>query len=468
MMRAAATAVAASAERVAREWKVDRARDVVWLFRPSWLSRDLFCLFAARALRSIAQGYLGIILPIYLAELGYRETAMGVLFAVAAFTSAIMAALTGILADRWGRKAFLIGIALLMAAGSLVLAMTRNFAVMVTAASLGTIGFGGSAGLGGGWGPYYPAAQSLVAEQTADHERTAAFGVLSFVGVLAGALGSLFASLPELMHQHRGMTMIDGFRALFVFTALLGVSMAIVVLPVREIRYEKLRRDAPDGGSHGALSPPYEQTIATRLGLSGGSWRLVGRFMITNATNGFAIGMLGPFVVYWFYRRFGASVGELARLYFAINLLAALPYLLAARLTARLGAVNTVVITRSIGSVLLFVMVAMPTFWLAAAIYAIRAIFSVLSIPVRQSYLMGVIAPAERASAAGLANLPSQATQSVSTYFAGYLMEYVALTMPLILAGGLQALNALLYYAFFHQVRPPEEQGGTLAAAASD
>lgn len=58
-------------------------------------------------------------------------------------------------------------------------------------------------------------------------------------------------------------------------------------------------------------------------------------------------------------------------------------------------------------------------------------------------------APAERASAAGLANLPSQATQSVSTYVAGYLMEYVALTMPLLVAGGLRALNALLYYVCF-------------------
>lgn len=433
-------------------------------FRPSWLSRDLFCLFAARALRSVAQGYLGIILPIYLAELGYRETAMGLLFAVAGFTSAIMAALTGILADRWGRKPFLIGIALLMAAGALVLTMTRNFAVMVTAASLGTIGSGGGAGLGGGWGPYYPAAQSLVAEQTADHQRTTAFGVLSFVGVLAGALGSLFAMLPEQMHRRTGMTMIDGFHALFVLTAMLGVSMAIVVIPVHEIRYEKLPRGARDCSSHGVANPAQ----GTRLGLSAGSWRLVSRFMITNATNGLAIGMLGPFVVYWFYRRYDTSVGDLARLYFAINLLAALPYLMAARLTARLGAVNTVVITRSIGSVLLFVMVAMPTFWLAATVYAIRAITNVISIPVRQSYLMGVIAPAERAAAAGLANLPSQATQSVSAYFAGYIMEYVALTMPLILAGGLQALNVLLYYIFFHQLPPPEEQGGTVAVAAGD
>jgi hypothetical protein len=38
--------------------------------------------------------------------------------------------------------------------------------------------------------------------------------------------------------------------------------------------------------------------VHKRLGLSRDSWRLVSRFMITNATNGLAAGMMGPFVVY--------------------------------------------------------------------------------------------------------------------------------------------------------------------------
>jgi len=37
----------------------------------SWLNGDLMWLFVLRVLRSISQGYLGIILPLYLAALGY-------------------------------------------------------------------------------------------------------------------------------------------------------------------------------------------------------------------------------------------------------------------------------------------------------------------------------------------------------------------------------------------------------------
>ena len=36
-------------------------------------------------------------------------------------------------------------------------------------------------------------------------------------------------------------------------------------------------------------------------------------------------------------------------------------------------------------------------------------------------------------------------------------MQQVALELPLELAALLQALNAALYYLFFHAVRPPEE-----------
>jgi len=84
-------------------------------------------------------------------------------------------------------------------------------------------------------------------------------------------------------------------------------------------------------------------------------------------------------------------------------------------------------------------------------------IFNTLSIPVRQSFLMGVIPPAERSSAAGMASSPAQIGSSITPYAAGYLMEHAALELPLEIAAFLQAVNAILYYVFFHAVVPPEE-----------
>ncbi|MGH8013394.1 MAG: MFS transporter [Candidatus Binataceae bacterium] len=435
---------------------------------PHWVSQDIVCLFGARALRSVALGYIGIVLPIYLAELGYSAVYLGTMFSLSALASAIIAALTGVLADRLGRKLFIVVIPLMMTAGCIVFAFTRNFTVMVLAASLGTFGFPATAGMGGGWGPYYPAAQSLIAEKIADLQRTSVFGVLSFVGVVAAALGSLLAAAPGLLHHLIGISMFAGYRALFLFAALLSLLMAVVVLPVRESSQSDPTKPTTRAKAESA-NPPREELHKfapgsvldpkrKRLGLSAPSWRLIVRFMITNAVNGLAIGMLGPFVVYWFYRRFGASASDLARLFFLINLLATLPYLLAGRLTRLLGTVSTVASTRIVSAAMLFVMVVMPSFLLAALLYALRMIAATLSIPVRQSFLMGVIEPSERASAAGISSLPTSGAQALSAYFAGFMMQNFALSLPLELAAVLQAIFGGLYWIFFKDIRPPEEE----------
>jgi MFS family permease len=167
--------------------------------------------------------------------------------------------------------------------------------------------------------------------------------------------------------------------------------------------------------------------------------------------------MLGPIVVYWFYRRFGVTAAQLAEVFFVLNLVSALPYLMAGRIALRLGSVRAVVLTRAVSSVLLVLVVLMPTFMTAAAIYGLRMLFNILSIPVRQSYLMGVIPAPERSSASGFANFPSQVMSAVGPYVAGVFMQNLFLSLPLEFAAAMQGLNTFLYWFFFRNVLPPEE-----------
>jgi MFS family permease len=417
----------------------------------AWFNRDLKWLFILRVLRSIAQGYLGIIVPLYLAALGYGAVQLGILFSVSAIVAGVLSTATGLLADRYGRKLFLIAISLMMAAAGVMFGLARTFEALVIAGALGSIGRGGGAAAGGAWGPFYPAAQALVAERTSALTRTTVFGALSFVGVMAGAIGSLMAALPHLLNRAAGMPILEGYRVLFVMTGAFGVAMALAVLPVNEMHAPALGAE-PEPAR--AADPPARERI---LGVSRESWRLISRFMITNSTNGLAIGMLGPFVVYWFYRRFGVGPEKLAELFFILNLAAAVPYLMAGRIAMAMGSVRSVVVTRSIACVMLVGVTLMPTFFTASVLFLVRMLFNVLSIPVRQSYLMGVIEPSERASAAGLANVPSQVTSAAGPYLAGLFMEHIALALPLDFAAAMQALNAYLYWLFFRNVYPPEE-----------
>ncbi|MGH7780321.1 MAG: MFS transporter [Candidatus Binataceae bacterium] len=417
----------------------------------TWLNRDLAWLFVLRVLRSVSQGYLGIILPLYLVALGYGAVALGILLAFSALAAAGISTSVGVLADRFGRKNCLMAISLMLGAGAIGFALATSFTWIVIFAAIGSIGRGGALA-GGAWGPFYPAVQALVAERTTDYNRTRVFGAFSFVGVMAAAAGTLLAGLPSLLHRVAAMPEVETYRVLFVLAGLLGIAMAVAVIPVHE------DRDAARSAREiAAASAATDNSPGLRMGLSRGSWRLIIRFMITNATNGLAIGMLGPFVVYWFFRRFGVGSAELAEAFFVLNILSAAPYLMAGRIALMLGSVRSIVWTRGISTVLLFMVVLMPTFAWAVAVYGIRAIFNMLSIPVRQSYLMGVIPPSERSSASGFANFPSQVMSAVGPYIAGLFMEHLYLSLPLEFAAVMQGLNTFLYWLFFRNVLPPEE-----------
>src|SRR5260370_24496001 len=105
-------------------------------------------------------GFHGFSRAIYTAVLGYDAVHLGMLFSISGMTGALLAICIGVLGDRFGRKPFIIIIALMMAVGALGLSLAHNFVLMVAAAAFGTIGY---PGCGGGWGSYFPCTTGLVA-----------------------------------------------------------------------------------------------------------------------------------------------------------------------------------------------------------------------------------------------------------------------------------------------------------------
>jgi MFS family permease len=423
---------------------------VARMLRTSWRG-DLRYLLGGRALRSLTQGYLGVVVPLFLVRAGYNTVHIGVLLTAGAASSALLTALVGFAADRWGRKPMLIALGLMTAAGGVVFASTTNYVVLVVAAALGTIGRGGAAGSGGAFGPYYPAEQALIAEHAGDADRTTVFAGLSLTGVLAAALGAGLAGVPRLVAASGLGTRLDGYRLLFWLTAVAGVAMAAIILPVRET-------GTPGERPGAAPAPPPPLSPTTR--------RLLLRFAITNGVNGLAVGFLGPILSLWFHLRYGVDAAAIGVLYLAINLAAAVPYLGVPWITRRLGGVvRTVVTVRLCSAALLGIIPLMPTFALAGGIYLVRMLANAVSVPVRQSYVMGIVRPEERSRMAALSNLPARVFALAGPALVGVMLRTWWIGVPLEVACSLQLAYAGLYWRFFHDVRPPEELG---AAAPPD
>ena len=156
--------------------------------------------------------------------------------------------------------------------------------------------------------------------------------------------------------------------------------------------------------------------------------------------------------MYWFDLRFGVGPDVLGRLFFGTQVLSALSFLAAARLAERVGLLHTMVFTHVLSNLLLAAVAVMPSFRLAAATLLCRHLFSQMDVPTRQSYTMALVAPDERAPAAGLTTAARGLAQSVSPALTGMALAHAAFGLPFFFAGGLKIVYDLALFARFRRV----------------
>src|ERR1700752_275253 len=170
---------------------------------PPPLSRDGWLLFASCGVRSLAYGFLSVILGLYLGAIGLTTTAIGWIFTAALAGGAVMTMLITAIADSFGRKLLLIAGALLMALAGWVYAVSDNPILLMIAAIFGTLSPSGKE-----VGPFLSLEQAILPQTTSDQNRTAVFSAYNLVGSFAGALGALAVSLPSLF----SLSALAGYR----------------------------------------------------------------------------------------------------------------------------------------------------------------------------------------------------------------------------------------------------------------
>jgi predicted MFS family arabinose efflux permease len=410
--------------------------------RPEWSSRNFRLVFAARVSMSASRALAGVLAPIYLALEGFSALRLGELLLAVALTSAVMSSTIGLVSDAVGRRPFLVAIPLLAAGAGAVFAFSRSVPLLFLAAALGTYGRGTGAGAGA-VGPYQPAESAFVTESVPASARNSAFGRLAFGSSLGSLAGGLLALLAGNGHAH-GAHATALFRGAFLVTAALAAASGLLALGLVEAR--PARRPSAGGGR-----------ARRRPRLPRRSRPLLYRLWVTNSLNGAAIGMFGAFVTYWFFRRFHVGPGEVGVLYAVVNAATMGSTLTAASIARRFGLVRTVAAVRTLQALLIVPMVLVPSFFAAGAIYLVRMVVQRVGLPLRQSYVLAMADPRERAAVAALSNLPSQLTMAASPVFAGYLFDEVSLSLPFEIAAVLQLANAFAYWVFFHD-HPPEEE----------
>jgi MFS family permease len=163
-------------------------------------------------------------------------------------------------------------------------------------------------------------------------------------------------------------------------------------------------------------------------------------------------------VAYWFFLRFGVAEASLGFLFFAVHLLNAASHLGAAWLARRIGLVNTMVFTHLPSSLFLIAAAFAPSVKWAVLLFLCREALVEMDVPTRQSYVAAVVLPNERTFASGITNLARNVFWAIGSSLAGFFMQNVAFSAPLVIGGGAKISYDLLLYRAFRKLRPAEER----------
>ncbi len=182
--------------------------------------------------------------------------------------------------------------------------------------------------------------------------------------------------------------------------------------------------------------------------------RLAALFSIDAFGGGFAIQSL---LALWLFRRFNMTVQAAGTFFFVAGLLGSFSQFVSARLAARFGRINTMVYTHIPASGFLILAALMPTASLAILFLLLRSALSSMDVPARQSYVMAVVPPEERAAAASVTNVPRSLASAAAPVPAGMLLEVTSFGWPLICCGVLKIAYDLLLLMQFRALRPDDE-----------
>lgn len=384
------------------------------------LSRDARLLFTARIVRLFAYGFVAMVLVLYLSSIGLDDHRIGMLLSLTLAGDVVVSLYLTTRADALGRKRTLLAGAVLMIGAAVVFAVTRDFTLLVLAATIGVISPSGNE-----VGPFLAVEQVALTQAAQGRDRISLFAWYNLAGSFATAAGSLAGGFLAGFMMKRGFGPVASYRSAIIAYAALGGVLAIVFTCV----------------SHAIEGERSARSVRSLFHVER-SRGVVLRLSSLFALDAFAGGLVVQSIVaYWFFRRFGLSPAALGSLFFGANLAAGVSALTAARIARRFGLLNTMVFTHLPSNVLLILVPLMPTLPLAIGVLLLRFSISQMDVPTRQAFVIAAVEPSERTAAAGITGVARTTGAALAPVIAMPLIA--SLThgwMPFVAAGALKVV----------------------------
>ena len=399
---------------------------------PPGASADAIRILAGRGIRAFGDGFVALLLPVYLIELGFNAFAIGSIVTSTLIGTALLTLWVGMMANRHSRRRLLLAAAILMAATGAAFAATTAFWPLLIVAFVGTMNptFGDAS-------VFLPLEQTVLTQTIEPRRRTALFARYSVIGSLAGALGVLAASFPDMLVSWTGFSRATAIQLMFGLYAVLGSIVFLLYRPLSTAI--ELSVEAPRAQLHQSKKIVYG---------------LAALFGMDSLGTGFLVQSL---LALWLFQRFEISVTTAAAILFWSGIFSAVSYLIAVPIAARIGLIKTMVFTHLPSNIFLMLVPFSPDLTTAIGLLLARSALSQMDVPTRASYVMAVVTPEERPAAASITAVPRTFAWAAGSMVSGYLLTLSTFGWPLLIGGAVKAAYDILLLIKFQKVRPPEE-----------
>lgn len=401
-------------------------REVIGDYAPRGTRLLLISMF----LSTVPGGYLLVVLPLYLARAGLEPAVIGALYTVSGAMTAVLVAFSGLLADRFGRRRFLVAGTILPLGSYVIFALTTDIPWLVVASVLGGVGLANGAA-----GALTVASfDALLADRTTEQGRTRVFAVSQALWSLALALGSLCAGAPELLlRAFPSLDALGAYRPPYLAMIALAIVATVALVPVRD-------------------DPEIHRARAAAGWLPKRSRDAILVYSVGIGFLGFGLGVAIQLLPLWYGLRFGVNEADLGPWYAAGQLVSLATIVAVPYCERRFGGPNTILIALCGAAVCLAFIVVSPIFIVAATLHVVRSFLTNMSWPFHQSLLMSATVPEERGTAVGIGFAVWGTTNALGPLAAGVLLGGGIFALPLLVGAVMYVCGGVVFGVGFRRL----------------
>ncbi len=378
---------------------------------------DINILMITRVLRNFYFGYLSFLLPLFLRFHGFSYIDVGLYALLTTLSSSVLVLISGFLGDLYSRKKMLVIMSSLSIFFLIIVLFTTNYTLLMVSSVFGITlsGIGG----GAGGGPIAPLINAMVADRV-KVRRTRVYSSLTSLGIFSAVFGSLLSAVISAKYANY-------FTILFTVALVLSVVSVILTMSISEWKVER--------------APQKKKVLPTKSGKN------IMYISFAGAFGSLGLGIILPLISIWFHDA-GLSTSIISVIFMVSYIVSGITVNFSSFFERWIGSINSIVLFRALGSVLLIFIPFVPILF-SVIIFIARTAFYQMALPVRQNFSMNVFNPEERSRGSSITGIFRRLPYGFATELGSVMFTLGIASLAFVSAGLISVLDPVFYYVFF-------------------